>query len=359
MIGPDLKVSRKFLTGSYGCNAGSVIRVSTMPLVSVVLPFRDAEATLLDSVQSILRQDYNDIELIAVDDGSRDGSVQSLAGINDPRFNLVENQSEPGVVGATGTGLALARGEWFSRMDADDLAMPGKISGQLKAAEADTGVITCGAEVIDSCGAGMRRYVAWANGLTDHDTMSRYRFVESPVINPTAMVRRDWMDRVGGYLDTPWAEDHDLWLRLFAAGCLFARVPEILFQWRDSPQRLTRCDPRYGKEARSRMRAHHLGRLSATCEHGVVIAGAGPIGKRLAQDFQNEGVEVKGFFDVNPLRVGQQIHGAEVADADKMETKWRSSVLLGAVGLEGARSLVREMALQSGRREGEDFWAVC
>lgn len=330
-----------------------------MPVVSVVLPFRNAEATLFDAVQSILRQEFRDLELIAVDDGSSDGSVASLAGIADPRFRLVRNQFDDGVVGASATGLRLACGEWFARMDADDLAMPGRISEQLNAAKPNTGVITCGVESINCQGDGMRRYVAWANSLTDHDAMSRSRFIECPVINPTALVRRNWMERVGGYHDTPWAEDHDLWLRLFTAGCRFVRVPEILLRWRDSPERLTRRDPRYGSEARSRMRAHHLRNLPGVDGHGVVIAGAGPIGKRLALDLQNEGVEVKGFFDVNPTRVGQWIHGAEVAGIDQIDSKWRSSIMLGAVGLKGARSTVREMAVSTGRREGEDFWAVC
>ncbi|MGJ8642544.1 MAG: glycosyltransferase [Luteolibacter sp.] len=330
-----------------------------MPVVSVVLPFRDAETTILSAVQSILQQEFRDLELIVVDDGSSDGSAAALTEISDPRFRLIENQSNPGVVGASATGYGLASGQWFSRMDADDIALPGKISEQLKAAKDDTGVITCGVESTNCQGDGMRRYVEWANSLADHETMSRSRFIECPVINPTAMVRREWMERLGGYHDTPWAEDHDLWLRLFHAGCKFTRIPETLFQWRDSPDRLTRQDPRYGTDARSQMRAHHLKNLPNIDEHGVIIAGAGPIGKRLALDLQNEGVSVKGFFDVNPARVGQRIHGAEVASAEEMKTKWRSSIMLGAVGLKGARSTVLEMALAAGRDDGEDFWAVC
>lgn len=330
-----------------------------MPLVSVILPFRNAETTLLDAIHSILRQDFQDLELIAVDDGSRDGSVASISDISDSRLRLVANPLKTGVVGASATGFELASGQWFARMDADDIAHPRKISKQLNAAKDDTGVITCGVEPINCQGDGMRRYVAWANSLSDHSAMSRSRFVECPVINPTAMVRRDWMKRLGGYYDTPWAEDHDLWLRLFHAGCKFIKVPEILFKWRDSPYRLTRLDPRYRSKARSQMRAHHLKNLPSVSEHGVVIAGAGPIGKRLALDLQREGVSINGFFDVNPARIGQCIHGSEVASAEYMETKWRSSIMLGAVGLRGARSNVREMATSKGRKEGVDFWAVC
>lgn len=330
-----------------------------MPIVSVVLPFRNAAETIVDAACSILAQEFRDLELIAVDDGSSDGSAELLGGLHDPRLRMVRNSGAAGVVGASATGLRMAGGAWFARMDADDVAMPRRIGEQLKAATEDAGVITCGVESIDCCGDGMQRYVAWANSLTCHEEMSRSRFIECPVINPTAMVRKDWMDRVGGYHDTPWAEDHDLWLRFFAEGCRFVRVPEVLLKWRDSPDRLTRKDPRYGKEARSRMRAHHLSTLTGVGEHGVVIAGAGPIGKRLALDLQTEGVEVRGFFDVSAARVGQRIHGAEVASVDQMKSRWCSSIMLGAVGLKGARSIVREMATAAGRREGEDFWAVC
>ena len=330
-----------------------------MPVVSVVLPFRNAEATLVAAVRSILTQEFADLELIAVDDGSSDGSVASLAAIRDPRFRVLTNRDDPGVVGATSTGFHAASGDWFARMDADDIALPGKIAAQLRAANSEAGVVTCGVRSIECCGDGMRRYVEWTNGLTDHSKMSRSRFIECPVINPTALIRRDWMIRVGGYHHTPWAEDHDLWLRLFAAGCQFVRVPEILFHWRDSPDRLTRRDPRYGTRARSRMRARHLKNLPGISEHGVIIAGAGPIGKRLAIDLQREGVLLKGFFDVNPSKIGQLIHGAEVASADQMDSRWKSGIMLGAVGLEGARSIVREMAASSGRCEGVDFWPVC
>lgn len=330
-----------------------------MPFVSVVLPFRNAEATLANAVRSILRQDFQDLELIAVNDQSSDGSLESLASIDDPRFKLLDNTSDPGVVGASATGFELASGEWFSRMDADDIALPGKIAKQIKAAKDDTGVITCGVEPINSQGKGMCRYVTWVNSLVDHETMSRSRFIECPVINPTVMVRRHWMESIGGYRETPWAEDHDLWLRLFQTNCRFVRVPEILFRWRDSPDRLTRRDRRYSTDARSQMRAHHLKKLPGVSEHGVVIAGAGPIGKRLALDLQSEGVPVNGFFDANPSRAGQYIHGAEVAPAEEMKVKWRSEIMLGAVGLKGARSKVRNLALATGRQDGVNFWAVC
>ncbi|MGB6219738.1 glycosyltransferase [Haloferula sp.] len=330
-----------------------------MPAVSVVLPYRDAGKTILSAVHSILDQTFRDLELIAVDDGSSDGSAALLEGIDDPRLTRLRNTHGPGVVGASRTGIDVARAEWLARMDADDLSLPDRIAEQFNAATSDVDVVACAAELIDSCGEGMERYVDWVNRLETHEEISRSRFIECPVINPTSMVRREWLERVGAYHDAPWAEDHDLWLRLLEQGCRFIKLPQILFQWRDSPERLTRRDERYGDDARSRMRAHYLARIRSVREQGVVIAGAGPIGKKLALDLQNEGILVRGFFEVSPRRIGQRIHGAEVASASEMGKRWRSSILLGAVGLEGGRDEVRRMAHSHGRREGVDFWAVC
>ncbi|MEM9238029.1 MAG: glycosyltransferase family 2 protein, partial [Verrucomicrobiota bacterium] len=69
--------------------------------------------------------------------------------------------------------------------------------------------------------------------------------------------------------------------------------------------------------------------------------------------------KLRGFFEVSPRRIGQKIHGVEVVSAEQVATRWRDAVLLGAVGLEGGREQIRELAQAAGRREGADFWAVC
>src|SRR5690606_24826161 len=113
---------------------------------------------------------------------------------------------------------------------------------------------------------------------------------ENPVVHPSAMIRRD----LAVYRDVPWAEDHDLWLRLLGRGIVIGKIADVLLQWRDSPSRLTRTAKVYGDEERMRMRAHHLARIHAVSERGVAIAGAGPIGKSLARSLQAEGVVLRG-----------------------------------------------------------------
>ena len=90
--------------------------------------------------------------------------------------------------------------------------------------------------------------------------------------------------------------------------------------------------------------------------HGVEIAGAGPIGKRIARDLAEAGVSVHRFFEVNPRRVGEWIGGVEVRPHE--EFVHSGKVLLGAVGLPGARDRIRGIARDAGFVEGVDFFAV-
>lgn len=328
--------------------------------VSILMAFRNAASTLPAALESLLAQTFQKWELVAVDDHSSDHSAEIVKAVADPRVRLTR-APEAGLVSALRHGVGLTSGEWLVRMDADDICDPRRIEKQLAFADAnpELDVIASQVSVLDPLGDGLVRYVDWVNDLVDHEAMAKCRFIESPVVNPSAMIRRAAFDRIGGYHDPVWAEDHDFWLRLLESGARFGRVPEVLLQWRDSQTRLTRTHPRYGDDARSRMRAHYLARLPGVAERGIVIAGAGPIGKLLARHLMEEGVIVRGFFDVHPRRVGERILGAEVADNTGLGTRWRDALLVSAVGVPGGRRIVREHALARGYREGGDFWCVC
>lgn len=332
-----------------------------MPSVSVVLPVLDSEETIGEAVTSILEQDFGDFELIVVDDGSSDGTRDVLSGISDSRFQWLPNPGVHGVAEAMQFGVGLSRTEWIARMDADDISHRGRLRKQMECAEQHPhcAAVKCRVRLIDGLGDGMDRHVAWVNRIEDAQSVAAARFIESPVAHPSCMIRKSWLDRIGGYRRVEWAEDHDLWMRLLEAGGEVEAVPEVLLDWRDSPKRLTRADARYGEEARTAMRCHYLARLPAVRSGGVVIAGAGPIGKGIAQGLEKLGVTVRGFFEVHPRRIGQVIHGVSVKSSEEMAACWQDAVVLGAVGIPGGREKVRQLAMQCGRQDGVDFWSVC
>ncbi|HEV2105871.1 MAG TPA: glycosyl transferase, partial [Candidatus Eisenbacteria bacterium] len=97
-------------------------------------------------------------------------------------------------------------------------------------------------------GAGMRRWARWHNALLDHAAMRREALIDSPLAHGTALLRRGPLEAAGGWRERGWAEDMDLWLRLFERGERFAKLPRVLYGWRQHPGSSTRTDPRYARE---------------------------------------------------------------------------------------------------------------
>lgn len=333
------------------------------PRISIVMPYRNAAATLPEALAGVLGQTFQDWELLAVDDHSTDGSAGIVAewAARDQRVRPLSNAEAPGVVGASVTAVRAANADWLARMDADDISEPDRLAAQWAMAgeRPELDVIGCGVAILSPLGEGMVRHVEWVNTLVTPEAIARARFIENPMVHPSALMRRSAVEAAGGYREVPWAEDHDLFLRMLEAGARFGKVGEVLMRWRDSPARLTRSDPRYGDAERQRMRVHYLARLPALRERGVAIAGAGPIGKSLALGLRACGVELRGFFEVHPRRIGETIHGAEVAGLESFGKRWRDAVLLSAVGVPGGREEVAGLAARAGYVEGGDFWCVC
>ncbi|HEY9311190.1 glycosyltransferase family A protein [Williamsia sp.] len=118
---------------------------SPTPLVTVLVPAYNVGEHVDEALETILRQDFSDFELLVVDDGSTDNTSERLAAVNDPRLRVIRQQNT-GLVGALNTGLDHARGTYIARMDADDLMPQGRLSAQVAAMNADPGLVACGTD---------------------------------------------------------------------------------------------------------------------------------------------------------------------------------------------------------------------
>ncbi len=98
------------------------------PLVSVIMPMRDRADVVGDAVRSVLAQSHENFELIVVDDGSRDDSVEVVRGFGDPRLRLIEYDQAAGVSAARNRGLAAARGDLIAYLDSDNTWKPDYLS---------------------------------------------------------------------------------------------------------------------------------------------------------------------------------------------------------------------------------------
>ena len=317
----------------------------------MLLPVRDAASTLPASLASLRAQTFEDFEVIAVDDGSRDasGAILAEAAAGDPRLRVIAGGG--GLVVALNAAAGAAAGEYLARMDADDVALPERLARQVARLDAEPAldVLGCRVALLDrglEGNAGMRAYVEWSNTLLTHEAIAADMLVEAPLAHPSVMMRAAALRGLGGYRAFEGPEDYDLWLRALAAGCRFGKVPEVLLQWRDTPSRLSRTDARYAPERFFDLKLESFLRTSPPRD-GVVVWGAGPIGKAWARGVSDLGRAVRAFVEVDPRKIGQTIQGAPVVAVDAAGA-YRREVHLAAVGLPDARRRIREAAARLG-----------
>lgn len=326
------------------------------PIVSVVLPFRNAEDTLGEAIGSIRTQTFTDLELVLFDDGSEDESyaLAEAAEQQDPRIRVMRSQ-HVGIVAALQQACRAASGAFIARMDADDVAAPQRLAKQYQLMDANPQAGLCGAQVSitgERVGSGLRRYEAWINSLTSHEAMVRDLFVECPVPHPTFMMRRDAYEAVGGYQDHQWAEDYDLCMRLVQAGYHLAKVDEPLLEWRHSSGRLSMNAPRYSPEAFRTLKRHYLLK-SHLRNYGTFHQwGAGEVGKLWLREWGKRPPEA--VVDINPRKIGRSIHGVPVIAPAELPKPGETFTVV-AVGAPGAREEIRDWFGPRNYVETEDY----
>lgn len=329
-------------------------------LVSVVFPVGPGVGGAGRALNDLLEQSWTGLEVVAVLNGCEPEVREEFQACRDRRLRVFDLGGTPQLLNALDLAVGECRGNLLARMDSDDRCHPTRIAKQVQLLrEGEYDVVSCGISLKNALGEGMQRYVDWVNGLTSAGAVSRERFVESPVVQPTVMMSRKTLEDAGGYLRNDYPEDYDLWLRLLGRGARFGKVGEDLYDWYDRANRLTRSDPRFGQKKMLELKADALSKLPEVRARGVVISGAGPIGRVLGRELKKFGVVVHGYFEVSPKRVGRNCQGVPIAGLDCFGERWRDAILLSAVGVAGGRDRVRELATGAGYREGLDFWCCC
>jgi len=328
------------------------------PAVSVLLPYRDAAATIEEAVDSVLAQRGVELELIAVDDGSSDDGPQRVARLagRDRRVELCSTGGA-GLVGALRAGLEAARAPVIARMDGDDVCLPERLAHQLERLAGDDRLGAVGTRVEafprEAVGEGLQRYVDWQNSLVSPEDHARELFIESPLCHPSVALRRAALDAVGPWRDVGLPEDYDLWLRLDAADWRIAKVPELLLRWRHIEGRATFADPRYARERFTEAKAPHLARRVRALGRPLVIWGAGRTGKRLARALEPHGLRPDFFVDIDRNKLGRPARGLPIHSPDALRRGAHTVVV--AVGAFGARAEIRDHLRTLAFTEGTDY----
>jgi glycosyltransferase involved in cell wall biosynthesis len=203
------------------------------PTISVLMPVYNAGRYLHQAIDSILRQTFGDFEFICVNDGSTDDSPKILrecAG-RDPRIRIID-RANGGVTSALNAGLAVARGEFVARMDADDVADLSRFQRQLQYMNENPKCVAVGCLVIQTDAAGVERNRS--RPILSHEEITDRLWNGDASVLPHfgAFIRRTALTQIGNYREQfRTAQDLDLFLRLSEIGQL-ANVAEYLMFYR-------------------------------------------------------------------------------------------------------------------------------
>ena len=199
------------------------------PTITIAMPFYNSAATLELSIRSLLQQSEGDFELLLCDDGSTDQSLAIARRFDDERLTCWSDGKRRRLAARLNECIDLARGEFFARMDADDIAYPNRLAMQLNFLRQQPEVDLCsgGAMVFGRYGRPLWRY----NPASCHTHIVRSPFRGFPLWHPAWMGRTAWFRR-WRYDDRAWlAQDQELLLRSYRES-RFANLPSVLLGYR-------------------------------------------------------------------------------------------------------------------------------
>ena len=278
-------------------------------MVSVILPFLNADKTIAKAIHSIQKQSFTDFECLLIDNGSVDESIAISKKItrSDSRFRILKEKNQ-GVAKAFKKGYAFSKGQLIARMDADDEMLVDRLETQVNflknnpCCDAVGGLaeyISNQPNVLD----GFRRFVDWNNSLISYQDIWLNRFVEQPLINPTMMWRRAASEKYGIYRHGDFPEDYDMWLRWLDAGARIQKVNEVVLRWYDSADRLSRSHYSYREEAFYQTKSAFLAEwLQKNIFREIWVWGASALSRQRLKHLKLNGIEISGYIDIHEKR---------------------------------------------------------
>jgi len=309
------------------------------PRVAVVLPVRDGEKYLSAAVESVLGQTFGDFELVVVDDGSTDRTMEILAGFSDTRLRVIRLAGKLGLVAALNRGILDAGGEFVARMDADDVCHPRRFEKQVDFLEAHSGV--------SACGTWFRTFGARKSKVRTPLAPEHIRarlFFGWAVGHPTLMIRRAFLQSNGLYFDEEFTncEDYDLMVRAAQLGQI-ETIPEFLLAYRLHDGQVSASHQGDMAEKADRIRLRQVRKLLGGLTeaearlHGALAAGSAvevdlPFAERWLLRLEKAN-RASCTYDVRCFREGLEewwyrAHAAQARSArlEALRSYWKSSL---------------------------------
>lgn len=200
--------------------------------VTIAIPFYNAEKYLLGAIKSVLYQSYQDWELLLIDDGSTDQSLEIAKSITDPRVRVISDGQNLKLASRLNQIAELSRYEYIARMDADDLMSCDRIKKQVTFLKEhpDIDIVCSGLVSIDNQNNIIGERIDSGISITSSSLLNK-----NIIVHPSIMARKAWFQRNKYNPKFKLAQDKDLWLRAISKGDFkIYYYPEPLYYYRDN-----------------------------------------------------------------------------------------------------------------------------
>jgi len=182
--------------------------------VSVIMSSFNEESNVVKAIKTVIKQSFSDWQLIVVNDGSTDSTVDLVNQLisEDPRITLIDSKNNQGLAASLNKGIAVSTGEYIARMDADDLALKERLRLQVDYLDEHPDVMVLGGGAIYQNSQG--KVLGEVFMPEEHNDIIQWLLRSSPFIHPTVMMRKSFLNVTSGYDDSlKRAQDYDLWFR--------------------------------------------------------------------------------------------------------------------------------------------------
>ncbi|MFY0601522.1 MAG: glycosyltransferase family 2 protein [Cyclobacteriaceae bacterium] len=314
-------------------------------LVSIIMPAKDVSGFIDETLETIVKQTFEDWELIAVDDHSQDDTLPKLKQWSeiDSRIVVFENEGT-GIISALQFGLSQVKGKFVTRMDADDLMHERKISlmHDTLAESVDKTIITGKVKYFSSepISEGYLKYEAWLNEINERGNQWPNIYRECVIASPNWMMRTSELLEMGGFDDLQYPEDYHLTLKWYQNDFQIKCLPDITLLWREHPQRTSRNSEHYDQKHFFELKIRHF--LEFEWNEELIIVW----GKNVKQKLTTDILKANNV----PFEI------IELAEYQKIEV-FQESQLLVSVYPEMVQREALEIYLEKiCRKQGEDWW---
>lgn len=204
-----------------------------MPVISVVMPVYNGEKYLREAIESILNQTYSNFEFIILNDGSTDKTEEIILSYDDPRIVYVKNDENMQIVKTLNKGIALAKGKYIARMDADDISLPKRFERELSYLQnhSECSAVFTKIQKIDESSELMGFWTADQQNIS-HTQIAKILPFKNCVAHPTVMIRSKILKQYCYDHRVKGSEDYHLWLSLIADGYILEKIDEVLLFYR-------------------------------------------------------------------------------------------------------------------------------